>query len=430
MRFLFLAFLFTVPAYADSVNVQLFRSPFNLNYGMVESAIHDSMPWNEPNPAPRYFLAGDYHFVKDPLVVINTATNRRERVLVDSVHTLDLGVGYFLDSETSLYAQLPLNLSSMTNANTQADLGDSRIAAKFGIAQAYRPLTLAVMPELTMPTGNKARYLSDNGLGAGLLFIAENDFGGFRLSGNLGYRYSGKAQMPGIDYRNRIPIGLGAAVPLAKQWLLNLEANGALALPTGQRQNASEFYAGLNYHPRKNLAMILGGSLGAFDKAGASDYRIQLAVRTYLPEGKSRPAPVVQEEPEPVKPAPRPRARMVENRIEITEEIQFEHNSDQLKASAKKVLDEVAEIIRQNMESIKGVEVEGHTSLIGTAAYNMKLSWRRARAVVAYLAAEQKIPGKLLKPKGYGKSRPKYLPGKATPAELELNRRVEFQVLR
>ncbi len=91
MRFLFiLVSLFTVPAFADSVNVQLFRSPFNLNYGMVESAIHDSQPWNEPSYRPKYFFAADYHYVKDPLVVINTATNTRVRSLVNSVHSLDL----------------------------------------------------------------------------------------------------------------------------------------------------------------------------------------------------------------------------------------------------------------------------------------------------------------------------------------------------
>lgn len=432
MRFPFfaLAILFTVPARADSVNVQLFKSPFNLNYGMVEGAIHDGIPWDEAAPNPKYFLSGDYHYVKDPLVVIDTNSNTRKRILVDSVHTLDLSVGYFFNPDTSIYAQLPVNISALPNAGRQFDLGDSRVALKHSLSEPNQALNLAIMPELTLPSGNKARFLSDNSLGAALIFLAEHDFGSFRITGNLGYRYSSNARMAGIDYRSRLPIGLGAVIPLSQRWAANLEGTGALAFPTGQRQNASEFYAGLNYHPEKYMAVILGGSMGAFDKAGASDYRVQAAFRMYLAEGKTRrPAPVVQEEEEPA-PRPKPKARLVQNQIEIYEEIQFDHNQDKLKNVSKQVLDEVADIIRSQIDTLDSVEIEGHTSLVGTDAYNMKLSWRRARSVVSYLVIEQKIPAKLLKAKGYGESRPKFLPGKSTPAQLELNRRVEFKIIR
>ncbi|HEY8279704.1 MAG TPA: OmpA family protein [Bdellovibrionota bacterium] len=430
MRFLFLfvGLAYTLQASADSVNVQLFKSPFNLNYGMVESSIHDGLPWDEAAPRPKYFASADYHYVKDPLVVINTTTNTRIRALVNNVHTMDLAGGYFFSPATSVYLQMPLNYANLPGGTNQFGLGDSRAAGKFTLSETAGGLSFSVMPELVLPTGDKARFLSDDGLGAGVLLIAEQNFGTFRLTGNAGYLRSGRASYPGIDYRNRVPLGLGAAIPVARQWAINLEGKGAIAIPASQRQNASEFYAGLNYHPVKHVAAILGGSLGAFDKAGSSDYRVQAAVRVYFDEGRhERPAPI-EEPPPPPKPAPK--ARMVEDKIEILEEIQFEHNKDRLMSHSKKVLDEVADIIRAHADGIKYVEVEGHTSHPGTDAYNLKLSMRRARAVVSYLTIEQKIPARMLKAKGYGESRPKFKPGKATPAQLELNRRVEFNVIR
>ncbi len=93
MRFSFLSLSalatlsFSSVSFADSVNVQLFKSPYNLNYGMIESGIHDNAPWDEKSFQPKYFLSADYHYVKDPLVVINTTTNTRVRTLVNSVHT-------------------------------------------------------------------------------------------------------------------------------------------------------------------------------------------------------------------------------------------------------------------------------------------------------------------------------------------------------
>jgi len=435
MRFLFLLTALSLPisSYADSVNVQLFKSPYNLNYGIIESGIHDNAPWDEKAWEPKYFLSADYHYVKDPLVVINTTTNTRVRTLVTNVHTADLALGYFFSAKTSIYAQLPVHMSNVPGSNSQFDLGDSRLSLKQALTDIGERTVFSIMPELYVPTGNAGRFLSDDGVGVGALLIADREFDGFRMAANLGFRYSSKAAITGIDYKYRIPIALGAAIPIAKKWLLNLEASGALALPTSQRQNASEFYLGTSYHPYKYLAAILGASLGAFDGAGSSKYRLQAAVRMYFGQPKKQaPQPRYEEPVIEAAPPPRParRARIVEDksRIEILEEIQFEHDSDRLKRSSKEVLDEVAEIIHEHKSDIARIHVDGHTSLVGPEPYNMKLSWKRAWAVVNYLAKVRKVPAKLLVAHGYGETRPKYLEGKASAAELELNRRVEFNL--
>lgn len=186
------------------------------------------------------------------------------------------------------------------------------------------------------------------------------------------------------------------------------EANGAVALPTAQRQNASEFYIGTSYHPYKYLTAIFGGSLGAFDNAGSTKYRLQAAVRMYFGEGKRR-----RRRPDTRSLSrnqllrllrPTQSSHIVEDhsRIEILEEINFEHNSHRLTRASKRVLDEVADIIHEHKESIAKVHVEGQSSLVGSAPYNEKLSWKRARAVVKYLADVRKVPSKLLMPHGYG----------------------------
>lgn len=428
MRVLFILFALNSPqAFADAVNVQLFKSPFNLNYGMVESALTDSMPWDESSEPPRLFFSADYHYAKDPLVVINTTTNQRVSTVVNHIHTTDLALGYFLSPEFSVYGQLPLHLSALPGGTNEFDLGDSRFAGKYLVSDYGSSFAVSLMPELTLPTGDGGRFLSDDSFGVGGLLVAENDFGNFRISGNIGYRYNSKARYSNINYRHRIPLALGAAIPLGRKLAMNAEVTGSLALPTSQQQNASEFYLGLNYHPRKNLAFIGGGSVGAFNPASSLDYRIQAAVRMYFDDA---PAKVLPARRTPVYEEPAPKARMVENRIEITEEIQFEHDQDRLLNSSKLVLNEVAAIIAKAGDSLKWVEVEGHTSLIGSEAYNDRLSMRRARAVVNFLVNEKGIPANKLVAKGYGEQRPKYLPGRATEEELERNRRVEFKVVR
>ena len=175
-------------ARADSVNVQLYKSPFNLNYAMVEGAVHDNVPWGELSFEPRYFGSANYSYVKDPLVVIDTTANTRVNTLVNSVHSLELAGGYFFSPETSIYAEIPVTYSNLPSSGGAVGLADSRLAAKFALNDVSKPLTFALMPELELPTGDKARFLSDNGVGLGALLIAENNFGSFRMTGNLGYR--------------------------------------------------------------------------------------------------------------------------------------------------------------------------------------------------------------------------------------------------
>lgn len=73
------------------------------------------------------------------------------------------------------------------------------------------------------------------------------------------------------------------------------------------------------------------------------------------------------------------------------------------------------------------VEIAGHTDNIGTAAYNMQLSQRRAEAVKDYLV-KKGIDPRRITAKGYGKTRP--LASNDDEKEgRELNRRVEFRVI-
>ncbi len=73
------------------------------------------------------------------------------------------------------------------------------------------------------------------------------------------------------------------------------------------------------------------------------------------------------------------------------------------------------------------VEIAGHTDNIGSAAYNLQLSQRRAEAVKDYLVKKGIDPRRIIA-KGYGKARP--LASNDDEQEgRELNRRVEFKVI-
>lgn len=99
----------------------------------------------------------------------------------------------------------------------------------------------------------------------------------------------------------------------------------------------------------------------------------------------------------------------------------FDFDKSVIKPAAYPLLDEVVVILEKN--PAMSIELQGHTDNIGTKAYNMALSLRRANAVAAYLV-DKGILRNRMATTGYGYSNPVALNG--TDFGRSLNRRVEI----
>lgn len=127
-----------------------------------------------------------------------------------------------------------------------------------------------------------------------------------------------------------------------------------------------------------------------------------------------------------MRPVPKERrAESTGEKIAIKDVINFRFNSDVIDKSSFSILDEVADVIFSHPE-FSLVRVEGHSDDVGSAAYNLSLSDRRARSVVRYLL-EKGVPPEKMQPVGWGKAKP--VSQGIDDAARALNRRVEFNVL-
>lgn len=103
--------------------------------------------------------------------------------------------------------------------------------------------------------------------------------------------------------------------------------------------------------------------------------------------------------------------------------IQFNSNSDVLKASSYNSLNEVVELMKENDF---GLKLSGYTDNTGKAEYNLELSKRRANAVKQYMT-DRGIDGSRLTADGYGIANP--VADNATRQGRALNRRVELEIV-
>lgn len=107
------------------------------------------------------------------------------------------------------------------------------------------------------------------------------------------------------------------------------------------------------------------------------------------------------------------------------ENIYFEFDEWELLPRSFIELDKLAAILKEYPKLV--IQVNGHTDNIGSEAYNQYLSRKRAKSVVAYLNEKGIGRGRMVY-KGFGYSQP--IATNDTPEGRQLNRRVEFEILK
>jgi len=104
-------------------------------------------------------------------------------------------------------------------------------------------------------------------------------------------------------------------------------------------------------------------------------------------------------------------------------DVTFDTNSAIVKPGLYAEIDRVAGVLTQYPQTL--IRVEGHTDSVGTEAYNMDLSFRRANSV-RDLLVQRGVNISRIQPVGFGETMP--VATNATEAGRQLNRRVEIKI--
>ncbi|MEO8133999.1 MAG: Ig-like domain-containing protein [Betaproteobacteria bacterium] len=170
---------------------------------------------------------------------------------------------------------------------------------------------------------------------------------------------------------------------------------------------------------------------------GGPSYRPLKEYRTVQVPAKEISSPVAPAAPEPAKavpaasvaPAPLPPAaprtekRLIKTTASMSADAFFEFDRAVLTPAARTALDGVITQIK-NAGFTGNLQVTGNTCDIGPAAYNQRLSERRAAAVKSYLVSNGGIDPGVVISRGLGESSPKY---PNTRTERHKNRRVDLE---
>jgi outer membrane protein OmpA-like peptidoglycan-associated protein len=179
----------------------------------------------------------------------------------------------------------------------------------------------------------------------------------------------------------------------------------------------------------------IGGTVDARYRAQTAMVGLRLSFGEAPPEPAAAPPPPPPELPPPPPPPPPapvchpPAGFQVDANCHIIEQslvvraVDFEFNKALLTLPAQQTLDQVTAALAAQPEL--SVEIQGHTDSVGSAAYNLRLSQKRADAVKTYLVGKG-VSAASLTAKGYGKDRP--IASNDSEEGRAQNRRVQFEV--
>ncbi len=233
-------------------------------------------------------------------------------------------------------------------------------------------------------------------LGVDALYVFSRDkFQPFLLAGLGAARNKVQYNIPGYDGQNTswmANVGLGAKYLISENFGLQADLRQVWS-----RADLNTPVLGTGKETVSNTLL----NLGAIFRFGAPKPVV-------APEPTPEPTPVAAVEPAPV-PAPAPvvapePCKPKFETITVQAEKLFGFDKSALKDEGKAALDSAAEKIIANPD-IDLVLVTGHTDLLGSDAYNQKLSERRANQVKSYLVSKG-VPAAKLHAVGKGESEP------------------------
>lgn len=126
--------------------------------------------------------------------------------------------------------------------------------------------------------------------------------------------------------------------------------------------------------------------------------------------------------PPPPAPLPPPVVKEKPARVDTFSLAMFESNSFEIRKSSKSDLNKVVKVLKDN--TLFWIMVECYTDSVGSEAYNIRLSEKRAESVKSYLI-EKGIPPGSIKTQGFGESNP--VADNGTEDGRAKNRRVELK---
>ncbi len=247
-------------------------------------------------------LYGDY--ARNPLEIQFESSGDRFSKLVKDLGTMQLSAALGLFRNFHVGVRIPgyiLNTqgvsiggASLTSGGTDAEFGDVVLNAKYTLLDRDRSgVGLAILPEVTLPSGNGDNFAGTGKLGYGGLLVLDFAIGrNFVIGINGGGLIrdepgGGPLKDSGDDYNDQLRYGLGMAYAFSERFSGIGEVYGGADVSDPfdlERKTPLDAIGALRFNVARALDLTFGGGAGLTNGQGSPDFRVFVGLTTPRPK--------------------------------------------------------------------------------------------------------------------------------------------------
>jgi uncharacterized repeat protein (TIGR01451 family) len=251
-------------------------------------------------PRGRFTLGAYGDYARNPLEIIFVRSGETFSRLVRDLGTIQLSGAAGLLPNFSVGARLPgyvLGVREVAAGNaslggTEAELGDIVINAKYTLLPiGAHGIGIAVLPEITLPSGNRDKFAGTGKLGwGGLAVVDVAPMDRLRISANFGGAVrdqvgGGPFEDPDDAFNDQLRYGIGAAYRIHERLVAISEVYGAADTSSPfdvERKTPVDIIGALRL-PLGPVWLTFGGGAGLTKGQGSPDFRLFAGVTVAKP---------------------------------------------------------------------------------------------------------------------------------------------------
>lgn len=252
-------------------------------------------------PTRDFHIGGYGDYARNPIEIQFERSGDRFTRVVEDLGTLQLSGAYGVFRNFEVGTRLPFYVNSIREittgqdsvGGTEANIGDIILNAKYTLLpRRLHGIGLAVLPELTLPTGNRQEFQGTGKLGYGGLFIVDTvPTPGLSIGMNVGGLIrdqvgGGPFEDPDDDFNDQLRYGIATAYRFNQRYsgIVELYGGADTSSPFDeQRKTPLDAIGALRIHFGP-VDLTMGGGGGLTIGQGSPDFRLFVGVTTPKPD--------------------------------------------------------------------------------------------------------------------------------------------------
>jgi outer membrane protein OmpA-like peptidoglycan-associated protein len=266
-----------VPAFA--VDIDSYDPTPSLMQGSGGLQVHAP----DTGPAGDWYLGAEGVYAHAPLV--RTTAAGIEGLVSDRFGTHLLGGYNFgrvrIDAHAPIYPLV--SGTAIDPALGSFAMGDLQLGGSVEILGDPRiPFGIAVIPEVSLPTGDPAHFTGAGGVGGSVALAAGADISDVSFgSANFGATLAPDGDVGGFTLGSSLDWGFGLGLRVLEKVVVGGEIDGNITLAGGlgpYNKNPIEAHVYAGWAPKDGFRALVGGGTGVVSGIGAPDARVVVAV--------------------------------------------------------------------------------------------------------------------------------------------------------